>query len=107
MSILQSHPCALTAMLRMWTELVHVYLQRLDTVMLYLIFFIDDRDITYVDASGSVLTAAGCNSNGANVVILDMLAPPATCQTSIVCHEGELKKKSILAFYLEYFIVEY
>lgn len=53
-----------------------------------------------MDASGYVLTAAGCNSNGANVVILDMLAPPATCQTSIVCHEGELKK-SILAFYLE------
>ncbi|XP_048563439.1 uncharacterized protein LOC125543966 isoform X2 [Triticum urartu] len=46
-------------------------------------------------ASGSVLTAAGCNSNGANVVILDMLAPPATCQTSIVCHEGGARSLTV------------
>lgn len=71
--------------------------------MLYLIFLIDDRDVAYVDAIGSVLTAAGCNSNGANVVILDMLAPPATCQTSIVCHEGELKKKTHSSFLLGIF----
>ncbi|VAH76455.1 unnamed protein product [Triticum turgidum subsp. durum] len=52
-------------------------------------------DVAYVDASGSVLTAAGCNSNGTNVVILDMLAPPATCQTSIVCHEGGARSLSV------------
>ena len=64
-------------------------------------FFIDHRDVAYVDASGSVLAAAGCNSNAANVVIWDMLAPPSTCQTSIVCHEGMLTEKSILGLNLK------
>lgn len=52
-------------------------------------------DVAYVDASGSVLAAAGCNSNGANAVIWDMLAPPATCQNSIVCHEGGARSLSV------------
>uniref|UniRef100_A0ACD5VM29 Uncharacterized protein n=1 Tax=Avena sativa TaxID=4498 RepID=A0ACD5VM29_AVESA len=54
-------------------------------------------DVAYVDASGSVLVAAGCNSNAANVVIWDMLAPPATCQTSILCHEGKSKQQKTSA----------
>lgn len=41
-----------------------------------------------MSASGSVITSAGSNSNGANVVIWDTLSPPGTCQTSIMCHEG-------------------
>lgn len=56
--------------------------------MSYQSVLIDHRDVAYVAASGSVLAAAGCSSNGANVVIWDTLAPPATCQTSIMCHEG-------------------
>ncbi|KAI3933666.1 hypothetical protein MKW92_047590, partial [Papaver armeniacum] len=45
-------------------------------------------DVTYVAGSGSVIAAAGHSSNGANVVIWDTLAPPATSQASLVCHEG-------------------
>ncbi|OVA14729.1 WD40 repeat [Macleaya cordata] len=45
-------------------------------------------DVTYVAGSGSVIAAAGYSSNGANVVIWDTLAPPATSQASLVCHEG-------------------
>jgi hypothetical protein len=41
-----------------------------------------------VSASGSVAAAAGSSTNGANVVIWDSLSSPATCQTSIMCHEG-------------------
>ncbi|XP_047057254.1 uncharacterized protein LOC124663619 [Lolium rigidum] len=52
-------------------------------------------DVAYVDASGSILAAAGCNSNAANVVVCDMLAPPATCQNSIVCHEGGARSLSV------------
>ncbi|KAI3971495.1 hypothetical protein MKX01_021555 [Papaver californicum] len=47
-------------------------------------------DVTYVAGSGSVTAAAGYSSNGANVVIWDTLAPPATSQASLVCHEGIL-----------------
>lgn len=39
-------------------------------------------------ASGSIIAAAGCNSNDVNVVVWDTLAPPATCQASIICHAG-------------------
>ncbi|KAL6608107.1 hypothetical protein ACP70R_041170 [Stipagrostis hirtigluma subsp. patula] len=53
------------------------------------------EDITYVAASGSVVAAAGCNSNGSNVVIWDTLAPPATCLTSITCHEGGARSLSV------------
>ncbi|XP_015699102.1 uncharacterized protein LOC102707069 [Oryza brachyantha] len=52
-------------------------------------------DVAYVAASGSVLAAAGCSSNGANVVIWDTLAPPSTCQTSIMCHEGGVRSLSV------------
>lgn len=52
-------------------------------------------DVAYVAASGSVLAAAGCSSNGANVVIWDTLAPPATCQTSIMCHEGGARSLAV------------
>ncbi|OEL19860.1 DmX-like protein 1 [Dichanthelium oligosanthes] len=52
-------------------------------------------DVSYVSASGSVVASAGCNSNGANVVIWDMLSPPATCQTSIMCHEGGARSLSV------------
>ncbi|XVF33142.1 hypothetical protein REPUB_Repub17cG0142900 [Reevesia pubescens] len=45
-------------------------------------------DVTYVTSSGSVIAAAGCSSNGVNVVIWDTLAPPATSRASIICHEG-------------------
>lgn len=44
----------------------------------------------FVSASGSVVASAGYSSNGANVVIWDTLSPPATSQTSIMCHEGKL-----------------
>ncbi|KAK6158900.1 hypothetical protein DH2020_006214 [Rehmannia glutinosa] len=47
-------------------------------------------DVTYVMASGSIVAAAGYSSNGVNVVIWDTLAPPATSQASIMCHEGLL-----------------
>ncbi|KAG8051653.1 hypothetical protein GUJ93_ZPchr0001g33135 [Zizania palustris] len=52
-------------------------------------------DVAYVSASGSVLAAAGCSSNGANVIIWDTLAPPSTCQTSIMCHEGGARSLSV------------
>ncbi|KAL6884562.1 hypothetical protein ACP4OV_010498 [Aristida adscensionis] len=52
-------------------------------------------DVTYVATSGSVVAAAGCNSNGANVAIWDTLAPPATCLTSITCHEGGARSISV------------
>ncbi|KAB2056480.1 hypothetical protein ES319_A11G105200v1 [Gossypium barbadense] len=45
-------------------------------------------DVTYITSSGSVIAAAGCSSNGVNVVIWDTLAPSATSRASIVCHEG-------------------
>lgn len=45
-------------------------------------------DVTYVTSSGSIIAAAGCSSNGVNVVIWDTLAPPATSRASIICHEG-------------------
>ncbi|XP_059651214.1 uncharacterized protein LOC132298889 [Cornus florida] len=45
-------------------------------------------DVTYVTASGSIIAAAGHSSNGVNVVIWDMLAPPSTSRASIMCHEG-------------------
>ncbi|KAK9035763.1 hypothetical protein V6N11_077793 [Hibiscus sabdariffa] len=45
-------------------------------------------DVTYVTSSGSIIAAAGCSSNGVNVVIWDTLAPSATSRASIVCHEG-------------------
>lgn len=45
-------------------------------------------DVAYVAASGSIIAAAGCSANGANIVVWDTLAPPVTSQASIVCHEG-------------------
>ena len=52
-----------------------------------------------MSASGSVVASAGSNSNGANVVIWDTLSPPGTCQTSIMCHEGNsLSVSSALLF---------
>uniref|UniRef100_A0A0E0JK06 RAVE complex protein Rav1 C-terminal domain-containing protein n=1 Tax=Oryza punctata TaxID=4537 RepID=A0A0E0JK06_ORYPU len=52
-------------------------------------------DVAFLTASGSVLAAAGCSSNGANVVIWDTLAPPSTCQSSIMCHEGGVRSLSV------------
>ncbi|TVU34091.1 hypothetical protein EJB05_15917, partial [Eragrostis curvula] len=52
-------------------------------------------DVAYVSASGSVVAAAGSSANGANVVIWDSLSPPATCQTSIMCHEGGARSISV------------
>ncbi|KAJ1283904.1 hypothetical protein BS78_03G163200 [Paspalum vaginatum] len=52
-------------------------------------------DVAYVSASGSVVASAGCSSNGANIVIWDTLSPPATCQTSILCHEGGARSLSV------------
>ncbi|EPS66386.1 hypothetical protein M569_08388, partial [Genlisea aurea] len=45
-------------------------------------------DVAYVTGSGSIVAASGYNSNGVNVVVWDTLAPPATSQASIMCHEG-------------------
>ncbi|KAK6919957.1 WD40 repeat [Dillenia turbinata] len=45
-------------------------------------------DVTYVTSSGSIIAAAGYNSNNVNVVIWDMLAPPTASRASILCHEG-------------------
>ncbi|KAK6158907.1 hypothetical protein DH2020_006221 [Rehmannia glutinosa] len=52
-------------------------------------------DVTYVTASGSIVAAAGYSSNGVNVVIWDTLAPPATSQASIMCHEGGARSLSV------------
>ncbi|XP_073006882.1 uncharacterized protein [Typha latifolia] len=52
-------------------------------------------DVAYVSGSGSILAAAGCSSNGANVVIWDTLAPPPTCQASVFCHEGGARSLSV------------
>ncbi|KAK6137078.1 hypothetical protein DH2020_029177 [Rehmannia glutinosa] len=52
-------------------------------------------DVTYVMASGSIVAAAGYSSNGVNVVIWDTLAPPATSQASIMCHEGGARSLSV------------
>lgn len=52
-------------------------------------------DVTYVSASGSVVASAGYSSNGANIVIWDTLSPPATCHTSILCHEGGARSVSV------------
>ncbi|WVZ70093.1 hypothetical protein U9M48_018789 [Paspalum notatum var. saurae] len=52
-------------------------------------------DVAYLSASGSVVASAGCSSNGANIVIWDTLSPPATCQTSILCHEGGARSLSV------------
>ncbi|KAJ3671205.1 hypothetical protein LUZ60_008631 [Juncus effusus] len=45
-------------------------------------------DVVYVSGSGSVVAAAGYSTNNVNVVVWDTLAPPATCQASLLCHEG-------------------
>ncbi|GAB2291128.1 hypothetical protein Dimus_025386 [Dionaea muscipula] len=45
-------------------------------------------DVCYVSTSGSIIAVAGYSSTGVNVVIWDTLAPPATSQASVMCHEG-------------------
>lgn len=52
-------------------------------------------DVAYVSASRSVIASAGYSSNGSNVVIWDTLSPPATSQTSIMCHEGGARSISV------------
>ncbi|XP_047938214.1 uncharacterized protein LOC125185681 isoform X1 [Salvia hispanica] len=52
-------------------------------------------DVTYVTASGSIVAAAGYSSNGVNVVVWDTLAPPATSQASIMCHEGGARSLAV------------
>ncbi|XP_057778609.1 uncharacterized protein LOC130997335 isoform X2 [Salvia miltiorrhiza] len=52
-------------------------------------------DVTYVTASGSIIAAAGYSSNGVNVVVWDTLAPPATSQASIMCHEGGARSLAV------------
>nr|GLL40532.1 uncharacterized protein LOC109185807 [Ipomoea trifida] len=52
-------------------------------------------DVTYVTSSGSIIAAAGYSSSGINVVVWDTLAPPATSQASIMCHEGGARSLSI------------
>jgi hypothetical protein len=52
-----------------------------------------------VSASGSVVASAGSNSNGANIVIWDTLSPPGTCQTSIMCHEGNSLSEQCFIIY--------
>nr|CAD1824307.1 unnamed protein product [Ananas comosus var. bracteatus] len=53
-------------------------------------------DVAYVGANGSIVAAAGFSSNGVNLVIWDTLAPPSTCQASVVCHEGGARSISVL-----------
>lgn len=52
-------------------------------------------DVTYVTSSGSIIAAAGYSSSGVNVVIWDTLAPPATSQASIMCHEGGARSLAV------------
>lgn len=52
-------------------------------------------DIDYVAASGSIIAAAGSNTNGVNVVLWDTLAPRGTSQASLVCHEGGARSLSV------------
>ncbi|XP_020701269.1 uncharacterized protein LOC110113162 [Dendrobium catenatum] len=52
-------------------------------------------DVAYVAASGSILAAAGCSTNGHNVVLWDTLAPPGTSQASLLCHEGGARSLSV------------
>ncbi|KAL0913039.1 hypothetical protein M5K25_016469 [Dendrobium thyrsiflorum] len=52
-------------------------------------------DVAYVVASGSILAAAGCSTNGHNVVLWDTLAPPGTSQASLFCHEGGARSLSV------------
>ncbi|XP_077251332.1 transducin family protein / WD-40 repeat family protein [Tasmannia lanceolata] len=52
-------------------------------------------DVAYVSGSGSILAAAGYSPNGVNVVIWDTLAPPATSQASLICHEGGARSLSV------------
>ncbi|XP_009410819.2 uncharacterized protein LOC103992724 isoform X1 [Musa acuminata AAA Group] len=52
-------------------------------------------DVAYVATSGSILAAAGCSTNGVNVVLWDTMAPPATCQASLFCHEGGARSISV------------
>ncbi|KAJ8621858.1 hypothetical protein MRB53_030387 [Persea americana] len=52
-------------------------------------------DVAYVAASGSIIAAAGYSHNGVNLVIWDTLAPPATSQASLICHEGGARSLSV------------
>ncbi|KAF9594784.1 hypothetical protein IFM89_034767 [Coptis chinensis] len=52
-------------------------------------------DVAYVAASGSVIAAAGYCSDDVNVVIWDTLAPTATSQASLICHEGGARSVSV------------
>ncbi|WOK91366.1 hypothetical protein Cni_G00057 [Canna indica] len=52
-------------------------------------------DVAYVATSGSILAAAGYSTNGVNVILWDTLAPPATCQASLFCHEGGARSISV------------
>ncbi|XP_042479936.1 uncharacterized protein LOC122060893 isoform X2 [Macadamia integrifolia] len=52
-------------------------------------------DVSYVAGSGSIIAAAGCSSNGVNVVIWDTLAPSTTSQASLICHEGGARSLSV------------
>lgn len=52
-------------------------------------------DATFITASGSIIAAAGYSSTGVNVVMWDTLAPPATSQASIMCHEGGASSLSV------------
>lgn len=42
-------------------------------------------------ASGSILAAVGYSPNDVNLVVWDTLAPPATSQASLKCHEGMMQ----------------
>lgn len=86
-------PFVLTTMHRM-SQLKVKYLENLLTKFKtvqsfnYLLVCWVNRDVSYISASGSVVATAGYSSNNANVVVWDTLAPPATCQASVICHEG-------------------
>ncbi|XP_020526297.1 uncharacterized protein LOC18439600 [Amborella trichopoda] len=52
-------------------------------------------DVKYVATSGSILAAAGSSPSDVNVVIWDTLAPPATSQVSLTCHEGGARSLAV------------
>lgn len=64
------------------------------------------RDATFITASGSIIAAAGYSSTGVNVVMWDTLAPPATSQASIMCHEGLSPLLILIASSLRTFYIE-
>ena len=50
-------------------------------------------DALFVGGGGSVVAAAGLSPSGANIVVWDSLAPPASSRLAATCHEGGRKRE--------------